>query len=84
MFNKIECDLFNVTVTDMPSYNKPSFPSPTSNQSNGFLQNGGTPVPKQRTTIGGKQSANGSPDQGSIRTNPLTAAFDTSDVSATK
>ncbi len=40
---------------------------------------GGIPVPKQRTTIGG-HTPNGL-DQGSLRTNPLTAAFDTSDVS---
>ncbi len=46
------------------------------------MQNGGIsgiPVPKQRTTLGG-HTPNGV-DQGSLRTNPLTAAFDTSDVS---
>ena len=75
--------LLSFSVADLPSYSRPSFPSPSGSSNYGY---GYAPVPKERQRISNNPKTPTQPNgivdnnQG-LRTNPLTLAFDTKDVS---
>ena len=70
MYSYTQCHRYyfcvSTTVADLPSYNRPSFPSSSSSARS----------PQQHNNNNNSTNSN-------VRTNPLLAAFDTTDVSMT-